>query len=58
MKYNGEAVISFAVVLCLQGLFRGGAVKQKFVVAEAAVVAVEGGEGVGGLFQHLFGHRD
>ena len=32
--------------------------KQQLVIADIAVVTVERSEGVGGLFEHLFGHRD
>jgi hypothetical protein len=32
--------------------------KQQLVVADVAIVTVEGGERVRGLFEHLFGHRD
>ena len=32
--------------------------KQQLKLAYVAVVAVEGGEGVGSLFQHLLGHGD
>jgi hypothetical protein len=38
---------------------RGAGVReQELVVADVPVVTVEGGEGVGGFFEHLFGHGD
>ena len=32
--------------------------QQQLVVADVAVVAVERGKGIGGLFEHLLGHGD
>ena len=43
----------------LRKLFPGACIGQKeLVIADVAVVTVERGKGVGGLFQHLLGHGD
>ena len=39
-------------------LFGRGTVEEQLVVADAAIVAVERGKGIGSFFQHLLGHGD